>query len=503
MKKTIAKLITILLASFIAVTAFVGCGKKKQAANTSTDIEIYLWKSGVGDKFLKEIIAGFEAKHPEYNVTLEAKSNGDYINTMLPLGPEQNTIDLFFVSKGSDYNKYCATLDDVLLSKNEGESKTIGEKIGNDRLQYLVDKDGRYYNLSYYGGFGFLCYNADIIDGVNYAVPKTTDELYTLSMDLYSDGITPFIHFTDGGYWYYLYEIWQVQYFGVENMLDIYVNPTLEKVTDDGIGIKQTMEAMEKLISSTGMVYNGSNSIDFTSAQTLFIEGKAAMMANGSWMENEMRENYAEGSKNFATMKTPVISSIRDHCPTIGSDAELSALIDAIDLNSPALTGTGYEVSKADYDRVYAARNLMYNNFNAHTICIPKYSAAIEGAKEFVKYFFSDEAMISYCNAVHSRPQADFSGNVTVNTSSWSKWAKQQDELYSTVKTYVRGTVNASELYSAGGLNLFGEYDKKLVKFLSSNNPADKKTAAQMWDAIKTKHNNGWTTYLRNAGIEG
>lgn len=503
MKKIICRLFTLVLAMLIVATSLVACGGGGNPANSSTDIEIYLWKSGVGDQFLKDIIAGFEKKHPEYNVMLEAKSNGDYINTMLPLGPDQNSIDLFFVSKGSDYEKYCATLDDVLASKNEGESKTIGEKIGNDRLQYFVSKDGKYYSLSYYGGFGFLCYNADIIDGVRYDVPKTTNELYTLAMDLYSDGITPFIHFIDGGYWQFLYKVWRAQYFGVENCIDLAVNPTLEKVTDDGIGIKQVFETLEQLISSSGMVYNGSNSIDFTSAQTLFIEGKAAMMANGSWMENEMRENYAEGSKNFATMKTPVISAIRDLCTTIESDAELSALVTAIDENFSDLIGAGYNVSQADYDRVYAARNLMFNNFDAHTICIPKYSTAIDGAKEFLKYFFSDEAMLIYCDAVHSKPQADFSNEVTVDTSSWSKWAKQQDVLYKDVKNYIDTVVNTSIIYSAGGLNLYGEYDRKVIKFLSNNNPADKKTANQMWNAIKALHNEKWTTYLRNAGLEG
>ena len=270
--------------------------------------------------------------------------------------------------------------------------------MGEDRLRYFKSQDGNYYSFSYYGGWGGLVYNADIINGTTYQVPNTTDELYYLAMDLAAETKTPFIHFTDGGYWYYLYDVWFAQYAGMDKYLDAIENPTLEKISDDSLGVKQMLEVMEKLIGATDQCYNGSNSYDFTTSQTLFLENKAVMMANGSWMEYEMRENYEAGTKNYSMMRTPVISSIIDHCDTIEDDAELSALIDAIDNGDTALEGTGYTVSQADYDRIKYARSLMTNNFNAHTACIPNYSTAKEGAKKFLQYFYSDEALLLYAN---------------------------------------------------------------------------------------------------------
>lgn len=500
MKKKFAKLLAVCMA-VLSLGATVGCGGGKDTPDTATDIEIYLWKSGAGDEFMKQIIAGFEAKYPEYNVHLDAKSDGSYIDTTLKLGAELNSVDLYFVAKGSNYEKYCEPLNDVLAYTNEGETKTVGEKIGDDRLKYFQSKDGNYYALSYYGGWGSLVYNADEIDGTKYKVPNTTDELYYLAMDLASEKKTPFIHFTNGGYWFYLYDVWTAQYAGLDKYLDAMENPTLEKVCDDSIGVKQMLEVMEQLIGASDQCYNGSNSYDFTSAQTLFLENKAVMMANGSWMEYEMRENYEVGTKNYSMMRVPVISSIIDQCPSIEDDAELSALISAIDAKNTALEGTGYAVSQVDYDRIKNARSLMSNNFNGHSTCIPNYSTAKEGAKKFLQYFYSDEALVTYANTIHAQAPADMSEGVTVDKSSWSAWALEQDAFSQTQTVFVPGSLKAHIIFGEGGCNLYGEYDKKLVKFISSNNPNDKISAIKMWENIKKRHETNWDLYFENAGV--
>ena len=105
MKKKFAKLLAVCMA-VLSLGATVGCGGGKDTPDTATDIEIYLWKSGAGDEFMKQIIAGFEAKYPEYNVHLDAKSDGSYIDTTLKLGEDLNSGDMYFVAKGSNYEKY-------------------------------------------------------------------------------------------------------------------------------------------------------------------------------------------------------------------------------------------------------------------------------------------------------------------------------------------------------------------------------------------------------------
>lgn len=504
-KKILLKLGIIVALAAVTLSA-VSC-KTEQAANSSSDLEIFLWESGSGSDYMQKIVDAFKAKHPEYNVTFRANANGEYIDTQL----EQttvNTIDLFFTARGSDYEKYCEPLNDILEYRAEGESKTIGAKFGEQKLQYLRSSDGNYYSLSYYGGLGGICYNADIIDGTKYSVPKTTNELYYLALDLTADRYVPFIHFTEGGYWDYVYNVWVNQYCGSTEYLDMLQNPTLEKLTDETNGIKQTLGVMQRLLGATDNVYSGSNSYDFTSAQTLFLEGRAVMMVDGTWMEYEMRSNYEEGTKNFRMMKTPVISDIVDHCDSIKgenggtADAELSALIAAIDAGNTSLSGEGYDVSQTDYDRICTVRNTITNNFAGHTVCIPNYSTAKDAAKEFLKFFYSDEAMKIYMDELKWYPPLDFSEEVATDQSSYTEWNKEQIALSQQCTAFPSDFREiAHPIFSLGGCDLFGPYKESMVSRISTNNPNDKLDADTMWANIVKEHTDNWDRYFELAGI--
>lgn len=87
----------------------------------------------------------------------------------------------------------------------------------------------------------------------------------------------------------------------------------------------------------------------------MLVMGQGVFMANGDWFDNEMR-SFCEGLEQtqgycdtVKLMKTPVISSIIDQTPTIENDAELSALISAIDAGETALKGEGYDVSQEGF----------------------------------------------------------------------------------------------------------------------------------------------------------
>ena len=86
---------------------------------------------------------------------------------------------------------------------------------------------------------------------------------------------------------------------------------------------------METLIDSQYVV-SGSNSADHTTQQTKFLNGRAVMMCNGAWMNNEMK-TASSTSKNFSIMQTPVISSIVDKLTDVKTDAMLSAVIEVVD----------------------------------------------------------------------------------------------------------------------------------------------------------------------------
>lgn len=502
--KLIKKTMFIILTSLVLFGLF-GCGKT-EAPNTPADIEILFWESGYGREYLDKIIEAFEAKYPHYNVTLETTADGTFMSSKLGLGADYNTTDIMMgicddaaILSKVDGEYPVLDLADIFNSKIDGESKTIAEKLGVSIMKTLQFPDGKYYSIPYVGGITGLAYNADVIDGSSFVLPRTTDELIRLANDLKADGKTPFIHFNEGGYWMYMVYAWACQYETQDVFYDRLVNPTLEKLTEKSSGLYKSLKVMENLIGNVSNNYQGSNTLAFTDAQTYFLNGKAVMMANGAWMENEMASNYKPGEKNYAMMKTPVISSIIEKCPSIENDAELAALVEAIDFGITALESTEYSVTQDDYDRVKEARSCLLNNAAGHGMVIPSYSNAIDAAKEFVKFYFSDEAIKIFEETTNSHSVASYSGNNLTDKSDFSDWANCIYELTetSTFVTDVSFLKSRHAIFEVG-CTLEGGVD--IIKAMSAANPGDRLTADGVWSKIETKHRKDWTKYWSDAG---
>lgn len=502
--KTLNKLLVLLIAASVALSA-TACGKKgtEEIGNSDytgekTEIELWLWEAGYGKEYIKNIAKAFVEEYPMYTIKIEATADSEFLSNKLPLNAELNSADLMMsVSLGRNMMEYCEPINDVLDYVNPGETKSIKEKIGTAITDSLVYGDGKYYNVPYVSGYTGLTYNEDILK--DYYIPNTTDELIALVNELVSDHKVPFIHFTGGGYWDAMFNMWQGQYLGVDVIHDIYENPTLDKVTSDDNGVLEALKVLEECLNSPKKYVNGSNAFNFTDAQTLYLEGESVMMVNGSWMEYEMSGNYEPGTKNFKMMKTPVISSIINKCPSIEDDDELSSLVKAIDAGKTTLVGTGYEVTQDDYNRVAEARKIMYNHCIGHAACVPKYSDNIKGAKDFLKFYFSDRALKIFADTTKTKSIADFDGNVTIDTSTWSTWQKTQLKIDSECVPFSETGNNQHVLYSIGGMSLTA--DVAYISKLSTNSASDRMTAQEIWNDIKVYHNNTWNRYHANAGL--
>ena len=137
----------------------------------------------------------------------------------------------------------------------------------------------------------------------------------------------------------------------------------------------------------------------------MLVMGQGLFMANGDWFDNEMR-SFCEGLEEaqgycdtVKLMKTPVISSIIDNTDTIADDAELSALITAIDAGETALQGEGYDVSQDDFNTVLAARVTVYSIGPGHNAVVPKTAVGKQVAYDFLRYMATDKANRIYIEA--------------------------------------------------------------------------------------------------------
>jgi hypothetical protein len=223
-----------------------------------------------------------------------------------------------------------------------------------------------------------------------------------------------------------------MQYDGIQSIYDLWNGVYVD---EDGVrhendvrcvteskGRYEAYKVLEDLLAPKGYTYTNCNSFNHTTAQTYFLAGKAVMMPNGSWIENEMGSNV---EANILPMKTPVLSALADKLG-IRSDKHLSLIVDYVDgaqlTESQMSVVNGY--SAEVIEEVRKARSMFFGGQPQHTI-IPAYSNCIDGALELLKFLYSDEGLKLVSETVGAPTSMKYSGDVQVNPSSWTPFMQE------------------------------------------------------------------------------
>ncbi len=473
-----------------SVAALAGC-KKDDGLYSSTNIQLYYWKSGLGAEFMEETVAAFNASQSEYVVELESDSNAGTIIQTLSL-KEDNHYDLYFTMLNThDYDGDFINLDGVLDSNAYGESgTTIRQKYYSYLLDGISNADGTTNFLNYGNTVGGIVYNADIIDGVKYQVPRTTDELSILSSEITADANAPaaWLFYNDqynNGYWNYMMYAWAAQYEGIsafnteiqglsKTKSDGSQMPIVEKLKEKD-GRYKALQALEGIITPS-TAHPDSTSDNFTKVQTNFLSGKSAMMINGSWLLKETNL-----SANVVMMKTPVISSIVEKLEdTAMSDATLSAIVGEIDGGATSST----LCSQKDFDRIKEARGVMVSNATSQYVFIPEYSTAQEGAKAFLRYFYSDEGTAIFMKNTKLPAPVRLNDASKVDISSYPTFNKVQFD-YVNDGNFVCDRLTKHEYYKKNNVDIMNGL--QYAQLLIAMNPTDKRTAEGLFGIMQTK----------------
>lgn len=552
MRKT-KRALTLMMATTVATGALSGlaaCGgmdaEQKKNLSDSTILNICMPDLGYGTDWMTAVAKGFTAKTgTKVNVQVTPTESG-YVTAM----QADNAPYDIYVLRGNTYSmvtsnaanltgeeSYIACYDDLYNSQVGNETKADGtpltfkEKMKDvyeiyNRVDAKGNGDYHYYAVQWCDSVFSLVRNMDVWKE-EWAVPKTTDELLELSKTIKNTkgGYTPFIWSSQASYWWSVANLWVTQYQGLDDMYGekgFWSGYSEKGVANDPKmwqrqGLLEAMKVLDELVKQeNGYQHILSTSVDFTTAQGYFCipENKIAMMANGDWLYNEMKENYPKA--NLEMIKTPVLSSIINlpECQDtvqdktddgIKDDKELSALIAAIDAGSTALTGEGYHVSQAAYDKVYEAR-MMYtcsSNIN-HVMVSPVHSDSLDIVKEFYLYLASEEGQSKFAGSVGLTHCFELTDAVEEASDAASNSFVKSTEKIKRGAQVAPWPVYQSRLFSHGNMPVYPtiEMGYNFPELIFSLEGKGYKNAEQVWSENYRNAVEKWSSYKLAAGLE-
>ena len=511
--KKVKKLVAVLLVGVMTLTCLTACGDKegsnKATGDAAVDIEINYWNAGLGREWLDAVAQAFIEEYPQYNAVIMASASVPTVKATL--GMENDTVDLYLLNTQTN-TSVMEPLDDILTSTAKGDTVTIGEKFSDAYLALQKAADGHYYQLTYGGGVIGIVYNTEHFKeaGVE-QLPRTTNELAIACDKLNKAGKKAFCHYTPTGYWDFMGDTWFSQYEGIDYYLNNFyackdtngTSPSKDVLTKKD-GRYEVLKVYGKIITPE-YVMEGSNSIDHVNAQTQFLNGSASMMVTGSWISSEMAS--FENFDSFKMMRTPVISAITDKCTTVKSEKALRDVISAIDMiadgekkESDFADGENFKVgdlsvSAADWNYIYGARLSVPTNYSGEGALIPKYSENKEGAKEFLRFLYSDKGQQIYAEKTKVPMPLNLSDGSTVDTKEMNTFQKSQYQMLAEARvTPTFENAGMHRIFVDGGASTY--MDINYISYLCASNPKDRKTVNQIWDLVIQEVEDNYETWL-------
>lgn len=450
------KIFCLLLSFALSISVFcTGCTKKGGGSDSEQVLDIYLLYKGYQDEWLTAVIDLFKQedwvkeKYPELEINYTNDAVQATAASKLTGGSSMNKYDLLFgVLLNAYEGKLLADItDSVYLAEVPGEP---GVKVKDKIPDYILDianwsdaptradgNDSYYYTVYVEGMYGML-YNADILKKLNLQVPVTTDEFIGCCEDIEAAGYTykdasgkektsnaSIINASENNYWQRSFDAWWSQYEGKDEYINFYKGIDSELMKRSSSVLKQqgrleSLKVIESIFQG-GHGYKYAHEENYMGAQSSFCMGIGAFHFNGDYFASEMSatiQSYKEEGIecDIRYMKLPVISAIvkkLDYRNANGgymSDELLAAIVREIDGNV-LYENSAYktQVSASDFATIAEARRIVgYSSASTQTVGIPSYSPAKELASDFLRFMYTDKAIVEFAKA---------SGGVTLPTT--------------------------------------------------------------------------------------
>lgn len=317
-------LVLIALASIVCLTA---CGKDDEPAFTEDGaaiLKIAFAECGYGRDFLLQWEKAYNEANPNERIKLDLDGDAQMTQNIINrITTGKNLPDLVMVL-GTSWQLWAAKgyvleIDDVYQADaGLGDGTKMKDFIDPNIANFGLVND-HYYAVPWSVGTTGLVYNKGMFEEWGWEVPETVDELIALCAQINSDTggtIKPFAWSTGTAeYWSFVTLNWWAQYEGAAKFKEFWDFKSPDVFKQEGR--LKALEVFEQLICGkdadgipTGEAINSITNAKFMESQLDFVQGRAAMIPNGVWLEIEMRNNLPEGFK-MAMMPTPAIEGAK------------------------------------------------------------------------------------------------------------------------------------------------------------------------------------------------
>lgn len=305
------------LSSLCLAVALIGCGSKggdtaggSGGSGTKT-LEVQAFKGGYDTDFYAQCAKEFEAKNPGWKVDVEGDPR--IWEKLRPRLVANDPPDLMFPGWGLDHFAAAEEgqlLDlDAALATPAADGKTKWGDTFDPSLLKIGQLDGKQYVLPYYFNVWGMWYDPGVFAKNNWSVPKSYDQLLAVCALIKAKGIAPITF--QGKYPYYMLEgmylPWVQDVGGIQALNDM--QNLVPGAWKSAAAIKAAQ--MIKELQTKGYFEEGAVGLSHTESQTDFLNGKAAMIPCGTWLESEMKKTMPAGA-SVKFMVTPAAAGPGD-----------------------------------------------------------------------------------------------------------------------------------------------------------------------------------------------
>ncbi|TAH68302.1 MAG: extracellular solute-binding protein [Anaerolineaceae bacterium] len=318
--KTMKKTLSLLLVAALLMSVFTACSKDgktdktdtKQNDNTKAEqndsskkepdskteekqVTLVVWgdtaNQATQETTFTALNKAFEDKYP--NIKLDYQYSGSY--EALNVAVQSDSLpDLFWV-QGNKTNKMKEMAEGgYLLNLDKYNFET--SRFPDECIQYATESGSLYCSFPSFFDYALMYYNKDMFQKYNLSVPETWDDFVNILETLKSNGETPISFGGKGEFDRY----WLMGVMGPA-LYDNVLGQINDRVTD--VDYSNMVKGFNYYREFAEKGYLGENieATDGTGAQLAFMNGKAAMIVDGTWSNSI----YSESGLNVGRFALP------------------------------------------------------------------------------------------------------------------------------------------------------------------------------------------------------